>query len=889
MLVGRQRRAEVHRLEDAYDRVRSTSEPHLVVSVAPAGWGKTRIVQEFYRVLACRQPQPAYWPLTLVPAGQAPTGAVALAAERKTVRHREVLVPPGASIPWLWLAPISGRMGDGTPAPVLDNLTNQISRHLPHLVTRLRRRRRLTKAAVRTIVAALPLPDLIQLAENAVEIGETLIEAHTEWRRERHASGTERRVTYADDIDRGAQAYGMLRTLVEPGAGEDPLPVILVLDDAHNLDAAAVSLLANVLSSDLPVLTIATTWPEKVDTPDEPFGRYLADATSSERITTVQLERLTTDDLFDYVNAQYPKTDPQVAVRLAQRAGGNPYALRLLLGVPRVHGATRGGRIALPADEIDEINGGLGSLLAQHWHELAPGVRQVLAAAALLGESFLDEVVVAGLGRIQPAEGLGAALASAWIRAIPGTPGGLEFAERLRFDIARDTVRDVLSPGQRASFRAGALVAVRALLGDDLRPDLRRMLLTLHVTLAKAGVETDLAASAASAADLGEQARAEHRRIDAIDYLQQAVRWYQEAGPAGHARDTVQYLIDLAAAVRLEHGRAEGEPTALWAVETADSTLAADDELRIRARCTLASCRRRREDAAAYTSSLGLIAEAEKMLASLPHPSPATVQHVMSVKAGIAGSMGDYPRALAITRTVLAHCENSFGRWHPYTLSALESLGFYSVRVGRVDDAVHARRQVLARRTELIGSRGYLQTVAARNNLAFTLVIAGDVEQLAEAEQLIADAYAAWSRAYGRDGVRTQRAVLAGSLLGQRQGLAAERRGALAAADRLFHGAAEAAGRVVELRAHQPPLSLAKALQRYGTALACLRDPAAIAVLERALQLRLQEAQEDRAFWSVQDCATDLRWSYRRLGRDAEAGAVTRLYRLPDEPPEVPK
>lgn len=106
MFVGRDRQAEIHQLEDLFEKVRATSQPHLTVLAAPPGWGKTRIVQEFYRSLAARQPQPAYWPLALVAsADDRASGFVALTAERKTVRHRDIMVPPDAHIPWLWLAP----------------------------------------------------------------------------------------------------------------------------------------------------------------------------------------------------------------------------------------------------------------------------------------------------------------------------------------------------------------------------------------------------------------------------------------------------------------------------------------------------------------------------------------------------------------------------------------------------------------------------------------------------------------------------------------------------------------------------------------------------------------------------------------------------------------
>jgi hypothetical protein len=43
---------------------------------------------------------------------------------------------------------------------------------------------------------------------------------------------------------------------------------------------------------------------------------------------------------------------------------------------------------------------------------------------------------------------------------------------------------------------------------------------------------------------------------------------------------------------------------------------------------------------------------------------------------------------------------------------------------------------------------------------------------------------------------------------------------------------------------------------------------------------------EDHANWSVQDCAKSPWWAYDRLGRDVEAEAVARRYRLTGGPEE---
>ena len=92
------------------------------------------------------------------------------------------------------------------------------------------------------------------------------------------------------------------------------------------------------------------------------------------------------------------------------------------------------------------------------------------------------------------------------------------------------------------------------------------------------------------------------------------------------------------------------------------------------------------------------------------------------------------------------------------------------------------------------------------------------------------------------------------------------------------------AARVRDLRKEERPNAYAVSIQRYGEVLACQRDPEAISVLDDALDIRESQIGEDHTNWSVQDCAKSLWWAYDRLGRDVEAEAVARRYRLTGGP-----
>ncbi|GAA3199443.1 hypothetical protein ACFO1B_02785 [Dactylosporangium siamense] len=867
MFVGSGRVAEVERLVAAFDAVRTGSVPALITYVAPPGWGKTRLVQELYLRLAAVQAEPWYWPPSLV--GEPGAGAVSsgdLATGRKAVRPRQPQAPAGAVLPWLWLTLPSARLGDGSPAPAVEQLVVQLTPHLPQLLGRLDGCGGPVQAAARRAVAGVLSPwDLRALSAAAPEVGRAIAA-------EDPGDGT---------ADVAGDVAALLRQLSQPLPPAERTPVVVVVDDAHDLDESAVNFIKDLISTDLPTLLIATTWPEHVGAgPDgPPFCAYLHAAATAERSTVVHLDQLDPDDLVAFVLHQFPGTDPLVASRLAARADRNPYALRLLLDTALVQAASRNGPIELRPAEVDDLKGGLDDLLRQHWTRLPVGVQQTLATTALLGESVLDDVLIAALGEVRPAGGLGATLATAWIRLAGERARIVEFIERIRYDVARSAAPAVLAVGIRSRILYSALRAVRYLLDDDVR-EARQVLLALHVGLARAGVEPDLPSAGRSAGELAEITRHQHRRLDAITYLDQAVTWL-DTGDDDDRRTAITLRIDLTAAIRAEYTLALSEPHARLALRLADA-LDPHDELRIRARISLARSLMRRTEPEQLAASIELLREAEALTDGLDAPSPLLIHDLWAMQAHADGIQGRRADATRRYRDVVAHCERHFGDNHRYTLGVMESLAYNALRSGDIAGAVTVRREILRRRIGLIGDAGYLPTMPTRTNLAAGLMRLGTEAALDEAEQLALEAKTVWSRAYGVDGARTQRSRLVLAVIWQRRGLLREGAGDVAAAKELFERAAEETGKVLVLRQQRHISEYPLALMRHGVSQACLRDHEAIGSLTESLRLREVELRQTRHHWETQECAEFLAWAYERLGQPLEAASIRRLYRLPD-------
>ena len=112
------------------------------------------------------------------------------------------------------------------------------------------------------------------------------------------------------------------------------------------------------------------------------------------------------------------------------------------------------------------------------------------------------------------------------------------------------------------------------------------------------------------------------------------------------------------------------------------------------------------------------------------------------------------------------------------------------------------------------------------------------------------------------------------------RGLLAEAAGSQETAADWFTRAAHEATRISDLRKDDDLARYSVCLQRYGEALACLRQADAVTTLGEAIGIREEKLAQDHKFWAVRDCAKSLWWAYQRLGRAREADAVARRYRF---------
>ena len=129
--VGDSRHRVVDGLVDILDEMNSTGEPRWVSLEAPSGWGKTRVVQEFYARLAARQSN-HYWPETILGASDVHGFEVGDRRKRVFPDPRYFDREPQSLPEFMWLG-MACDLRNGLPSQTLLEDLQQLKTHAIYL------------------------------------------------------------------------------------------------------------------------------------------------------------------------------------------------------------------------------------------------------------------------------------------------------------------------------------------------------------------------------------------------------------------------------------------------------------------------------------------------------------------------------------------------------------------------------------------------------------------------------------------------------------------------------------------------------------------------------------------------------------------------------------
>jgi hypothetical protein len=404
--VGEDRRAIVNNLIEAFDACVVDGKPRLVALLAEAGYGKTRVVQEFYKALQTgRQPHGRYWPAEFDAAGRDPM------RNRKFVYPEDPSPDPGARMPWLWWGLRCDEDSSGRKVRALFNDRVQLQAHLAGLIDAAERKRSDRELALDTIGEVLGfipgIGNFVSVAMAAKSLSPRLarrLKTALERGQSRQTPTTEPEVIRTSSVQVLSEAAPELDFIQRFISAE--LPMVLVVDDAHDADGVTVRFLNHLLQLNVPVLAIATAWPSELHhqevaerhTPPADlvtFGALLnhAKETLENRVLALELRPLESADVRRLISDVAPATDAERERVLEETSGGIPLVLKLQLATGRVARSIRDGAITLPADELRQLPRTYEELIGARFRELEVREQAWLAEAAWQGRVFFPAIM----------------------------------------------------------------------------------------------------------------------------------------------------------------------------------------------------------------------------------------------------------------------------------------------------------------------------------------------------------------------------------------------------------------------------------------------------------------------------------------------------------------
>ena len=343
--VGRDR--ELAQMLDAWRSVCAGEGPRVMLLLADSGFGKTRLISEFYAHIAAETAKAAggsYWPLSL----QA-TGA---SLEINPV-YPAGFVPTG-EIPWLWWGlrwPTQDRRNEAQAERcALAEWQGKLDRHIKPMLAKRTRKQAMKDAGKILAGMALnfvPFGTIPSMAKDLVEFGIAI----KNYARPGGATADLR----ADELEHekavADRAASFLQAFLDTSIKECPtVPVVLVLDDAQWADPMTLAFVQSMILKSArgrwPLLVLATHWETEwecaLKNSHGQAGRDNQPATFVEALRSLEEEipdwqsrcaalRLGRLDVGGILDDKLPAISKEDRGWILQRCDGNPLVLEEFL------------------------------------------------------------------------------------------------------------------------------------------------------------------------------------------------------------------------------------------------------------------------------------------------------------------------------------------------------------------------------------------------------------------------------------------------------------------------------------------------------------------------------------------------------------------------------
>lgn len=781
-LVGEQREAHVRALLDALD-LTTESGPTAVLLTSPAGWGKTRLVHEFYERIASPQSQ-KYWP----PEITSKSDDVGILQRRKVTHPGTFTVQTNSYPEWMWWGLLAGRRDDGTLFPAIRTDDIQWYNHAAALQYRIPLARRLAKGTAR-------LPNLIPIigsvlgcfipafgiASAAQAVATELWHDGKRWM-ELRKTGRSLAGSHEvnDDPEPGTAPDLADAVLRLSQAMRPPTPIIVFLEDAHLLDHSTSKFILRLMSGNCcPVLLILTAQSDELAAQMKSgtgLARVIADIEPA-KLQHIDLAPLENSDLRHLVLDRFPDTSLGLVDALVDRYAPNPLAIELALSLDVVISSANEGALQLAIEDIRSLPYTIDDLYAEKWRALPGDVRTMLALATIQGRIFHLKPLCTAAALVnvpRPENSIGqAADPYHWIRDWADIDTGSKyFAEEVLLHLASDKRSGQIGSADWAAARQATAVAISAMRSSGelatLDDTLRFGLLKTLVEAAFDHIYEDVGAAAEAALDLCDIG-VSNDQLFALSL--QSEEWLKQKYGTANAQTLEAGVRVASALVRLNQREASQRkletiitaasglrpnPSALYSARELLGNLIGmeGDQLQARELIQLAAdgfdADGAVRDALRAKSNLanicvllgdftaGLELNQEVLSARETELGDDSLMTVVS-RRNVARSwahLGYYLFAIQLMFKVRANFDSMFGPQHEESILAEAELGSLMASMTDYEDGVPLLRSALSRSQQCLGS-GAQATFKIAIDLACCLAIRRDDESMIEVSELL--------------------------------------------------------------------------------------------------------------------------------------------------------
>jgi len=386
-----------------YELVKQLNEPRWISLTAPTGWGKTRLVQEFYAELAGSQTGKVYWPIDLF----RPQPNEGVLSSRKRVSNSFDHVA-GAEPTYVWwgIACSLSKSPVGNFAAALAGL----AAHAPYLDRAWRRRATASEKAARALsglnreLEAEGVTEAVRSAVSAAAGVDPLGLGLAWWLGGRAKAlisdrrSSRRLVARHDVIEADAQRGVDEALALIARLGKVGLPIVIAVEDAHLIDVATARLLERLLGLAIPALIVTTQvdlgsdsllcdamWSREdriielaADvTPLSPFPRQLS------------IPNLSEGERSGIVRARFADISESACAQVAARYT-NPLAIELFCELPKFEVVDGLAMVSPTEAEIDAAPRSIRDMYRVIWNDFSIATRRHLHLGALLSPFSID-------------------------------------------------------------------------------------------------------------------------------------------------------------------------------------------------------------------------------------------------------------------------------------------------------------------------------------------------------------------------------------------------------------------------------------------------------------------------------------------------------------------